>query len=91
MNKELTPEEQEKLVNDIIAQSEQLGEFFEKHQLTNQLAMNAVALLVAITLRPPKGTESFFLKAFINRLIEALHTFNNQMPKFNVILSYGKK
>lgn len=91
MNKELTPEEQEKLLHDIFDQSEQLGEFIEKHQLTNELAMNVVALLVAITLRPPRGTESFFLKAFIERLIEALHTFNNQMTKFNVILSYGKK
>ena len=91
MSKELTAEEQENLLNDILDERSQLGGIFEQYGLSNQLAVQAIALLVALTLTPPKGTESLFIRDFNNYLVQALKSLDNEMSIPKVIVINGKK
>lgn len=86
MNNELTFEEQVKLTNDILEEVEHIGDIFEKYHLNNQMAVSMMALIVALTLRPPKGTEIYFIQEFVNNFIETLKGINDEMPKVKVMV-----
>ena len=91
MNKELTHEEQENLVDDIYEEVDQLGSIFEKHQLNNQCATSTMAIIAALTLSPPKGTEIYFVNEFINYFVEALKISNKEMPITKVMVEINKE
>lgn len=86
MNNELTFEEQVKLTNDIIEEVEHIGDIFEKYHLNNKMAVSFMALMVALTLKPPKGTEIYFIQEFVNNFVEALKGMNDKMPKVKVMV-----
>ena len=91
MNNELTFEEQVKLTNDIIEEVEHIGDIFEKYHLNNQMATSFMALIVALTLRPPQGTEIYFVQEFVNYFVEALKGTNDGMPIAKVMVVINKE
>lgn len=91
MNKELTFEEQVNLTKDIVEEVEHIGDIFEKYHLINQCATSAMALIAALTLRPPRGTEIYFVQEFVNDFVEALKSTNDEMPIAKVMVVLNKE
>ena len=91
MNNELTFEEQVKLTNDILEEVEHIGDIFEKYHLNNQMAVASMALMVALTLTPPQGTEIYFIQEFVNNFVEVLKGMNDEMPKVKVMVVINKE